>query len=465
MTLLLGTLLVLLLGSGLWRLTAPAPRNGADWAVAVGYSVLLGLLALGCVMAAPSKLGIESLPSWRWLWPLLPAAIAWAGVYAIGRATTGPSPCPQPAPLPSLWVMVVVALIALRLFWIADEAWLRPLFGWDAWMAWSAKAKAWATTGDAVAFVPAGAWLSEAPGSVRIAFAYSYPELLAWIEVGMAGIAGGWHEEVINLAWPALWLALLVGSFGQWRVLGADGRAATLGLYALASVPLLAVHAALPGYADLWIGTTLAFAVLAWLRWMRFGERGQLVLALALLAVLPALKFEGAVWVLGVVGLMLWFALQRWSRSARIGLLVAGTGLVVLVSWLASLHWLRRVMELLAPAADGSGTTLAGSFLSTVGGMFAQGNWHLLWYLLPLVLLWRRRALCAWPALSGVAVFVLGGVLLIFALFVFTQAGRWAESYTAVNRLFMHLVPTMVALMVLCFRSDDAPAPSNLARP
>lgn len=455
MTVVLGGLIVLLLGAGLWRLTAPPARGSSDWAVSAGYSVLLGLLALGCVMRLPSLLGIDQLPSWRWLWPLLPALVAWALVFWYDRKGFAERVSIITLPLNRVLLGVVLLLIALRLVWMMDEAWLRPLFGWDAWMAWSAKAKAWATTGEAVAFVPADTWLNEPAGSVRIAFAYSYPELLAWVEVGLAALAGGWQEEVINLAWPVLWLALLAGSFGQWRLLGADGTAATLGLYALASIPLLAVHAALPGYADLWVGTTLAFALLAWLRWMRFGERRQLLLSLLLLAMLPALKFEGAVWALGVIGLMIWFALARWSVLARAGVLVAGTALAVLVSWLLSLHWLRMVTELLAPATDGSSATVTGAFVATINGMFAQGNWHLLWYLLPAVLLWRRRALVSWPALSGVAVFVLGGALLIVGLFVFTQAGRWAESFTAVNRLFMHLVPTMVALMVLCFRRNE----------
>lgn len=462
MTIALGTLILLLLGAGFWRLATPGRYASADWVAAVGYTILLGLLAVGWTTRLPSMVGIDALPSWRWLWPLLPAILVWSVVFATGRH---PAPWRSMAPdwpLSRLLLAAVLALIVLRLIWLVDEAWLRPLFGWDAWLAWSAKAKAWALTGEAVAFVPVDTWLNEEPGSVRISLAYSYPEMLAWIEVWLAGIAGGWHEATINLAWPVLWIALLAGSFGQWRVLGADRHASMIGLYLLASLPLLNVHAALPGYADLWIGTTLAFAVLCWLRWMQFGERRQLALALVLLATLPALKFEGAVWALCMVGLMLWFVFERRSIAARTVILVAGAMLAVLISWALDLQWWRMVVKLLAPAPDGSGTTIMGAFIATLSGMFAQGNWHLLWYSLPLVLAWRRRALCSWPALAGVSFFVLGGLLLIMALFLFTQAGRWAESYTAVNRLLMHLVPTAVLLMVLCFRRE--PADSRLAQ-
>ncbi len=464
----LGVMIAFALGAGLWRLSAPAPRTGADWAALVGYAVVLGLVGVGLCLRLPSLLGITALPSWRWIWPLLPALLAWIAVVWM-RRTAAPktisSPVAAPDPLPRTLFAVVLLLIALRLVWIVDEAWLRPLFGWDAWLAWSAKAKAWAMAGDAVAFAPAAVWLEQPAGSVRISLAHHYPELLSWIEVWLAALAGGWSEAAVNLAWPALWLALLAGSFGQWRVLGASGTAATLGLYALASLPLLAVHAALPGYADLWLGTCLAFAVLAWLRWLEGGGRGQLLLAWALLAVLPALKFEGMVWALGVLGLMLWFALPRFSAWARILVLATSVGAIVLLSWLLELQWLNTVLHLLTPPPDGSGPSVFGVLLATAGGMFGQANWHLLWYLLPMVLLWRWRQLRAWPPLAGVAAFALGGLLLILILFLFTYAGRWAESYTVVNRLLMHFAPTVVALMVLCFRAgrEAGISPSSTA--
>lgn len=454
MTIAAGLLVLLLLGAGLWRLAAPAARNVNDWIVLAGYALVLGLLGVGLCLRLPSMLGIDALPTWRWLWPALPAVLAWLAVFLWRRPA--PTLAIIPPALPRVLLTLVLALIALRLVWIVDEAWLRPLFGWDAWLAWSAKAKAWALAGETVAFVPAQVWLEEPAGSVRISLAHHYPELLSWIEVWLAALAGGWHEPVINLAWPLLWLALLAGCFGQWRVLGAHGLAATIGLYALASLPLLAVHAALPGYADLWIGTCLAFAVLSWLRWIERGERGQLLLAVALLLVLPALKFEGTVWALGCFGLMLWFALSSWKVSTRIAMLLSCAFAAVLVSWLLNLQWLQTVLYLLTPVPDGSGASVFGVLLATAAGMFAQGNWHLLWYLLPLVLLWRWSVLRAHPSLAGVAAFVVGGLLLILVLFLFTHAGRWAESYTVVNRLLMHFTPTVVTLLVLCFRSRPA---------
>lgn len=461
MTVAAGLLLLLLLGAGLYRCCSGRPATAGGWLAFAGYAVVLGLIGVGFVTRLPSLLGIEALPAWRWAWPALPALIAWLlarpAARLLGRSAAVPA-APLAWPPASPWLLLAVAvLLAVRLVWIIDEAWLRPLFGWDAWLAWSAKAKAWSLAGEAVEFAPAQVWLEQPPGSARISLAHHYPELLSWIEVWLASLAGGWRESAVNLAWPALWLAMLAGCAGQWRVLGASPTAVVLGVYALGSLPLLTVHAALPGYADMWVATCLAFAVLSWLRWMEHGERGQLLLALALLAVLPALKFEGMVWALGMIAVMLWFALAGRRAGLRVLVIAGGAALVVLLSWLCGLQWLETLRHLMAPVPEGAGRPLASVLLATAAGLFAQGNWHLLWYLAPLLLAWRWRRLCSDPPLAGAVVFVLAGMALILGLFVFTQAGRWAESYTVVNRLVMHLAPAAVALMVLASRPAGAP--------
>lgn len=458
MTVAAGLLVLLLLGAGLYRCLAGRQAVAGGWLAFAGYAVVLGLLGVGFAMRLPSLLGIEALPAWRWAWPAAPALLAWLLARPAARLLHGAAPAAAPAPWPPapVWLLLAVLfLLGLRLVWIVDEAWLRPLFGWDAWLAWSAKAKAWSLAGEAVEFAPAQVWLEQPPGSARISLAHHYPELLSWIEVWLASLAGGWRESAVNLAWPALWLAMLAGCAGQCRALGAAPTATVLGAYALGSLPLINVHAALPGYADMWLATCLAFAVLSWLRWIERGERGQLLLCLLLLAVLPALKFEGMVWALGMVGLVLWFVLAPYRPGLRVLAVAGGALLVVLVSWLLGLQWLQTVLHLMSPAPEGAGRSIGGVLLATAAGLFGQGNWHLLWYLLPLVLAWRWRRLRDDPPLAGVALFVLAGMTLILGLFLFTQAGRWAESYTVVNRLVMHLAPTAVALMVLATR----PAP------
>lgn len=461
MSVLMAWLLALLLGLLLMVALYGRPRSPAAWVGAAGYAVPLGLLGCALLVSLPASLGWRELPTSLWCWPavLLPLLGALARrrsdrarAVPAGRAVLDDL-------VPPRWaraaLMVMLVLVALRALWLYQEAWLRPLFGWDAWLAWSAKAKAWLLGGEALPFVDGQAWLDAGDGGVRTSLAHDYPELLSWLQVWMGSAAGGWREPVINLVWPTLWLALLAGCYGQWRALAVPRLTAGAGTYVLASLPLANVHAALPGYADLWVATLFVFAVLATVRWRESGDPSQLLLALLLAALLPAIKLEGMVWTAGVLALMLWFALRGRRLLFRALTVLAWVTVLLLVSWWWELAWLRQTIELftLGPAGNVNNVLTA-----TGAGLFTQYNWHLLWYLLPVVVVWRRRAMLANPSLLGLGLMLAGGLGLLLVLFLCTQAGRWAESFTAVNRLVLHIAPIAVSFMVLLLRRREEPA-------
>jgi hypothetical protein len=62
--------------------------------------------------------------------------------------------------------------------------------------------------------------------------------------------------------------------------------------------------------------------------------------------------------------------------------------------------------------------------------------------------LWRWRCLAA-PAHGMLAMLLLLGASFLFVLFFFTDAARWAEDLTSLNRLLLHLVPLLVYWLVL----------------
>src|SRR5690606_36483252 len=198
-------------------------------------------------------------------------------------------------------------------------------------------------------------------------------------------------------------------------------------------------------YADLWVATLFVFAVLATVRWRESGDPSQLLLALLLAALLPAIKLEGMVWTAGVLALMLWFALRGRRLLFRALTVLAWVTVLLLVSWWWELEWLRQTIELFALGPAGN----VNNVLTANGaGLFTQYNWHLLWYLLPVVVVWRRRAMLANPSMFGLGLMLAGGLGLLLVLFLCTQAGRWAESFTPVNRLVLHIAPIAVSFMV-----------------
>lgn len=465
MIFLLAWLMAVTIGMAIWSLAQGAPRRVDDAMAAIGYAVPIGLLACALVVRLPSSQGYAELPPSLWGWPaiLLPplVVLVWWRLRAHAPLSSGPiATSTTPRWAVGACLVGVAALIAVRAFWLYEEAVLRPLFGWDAWLAWSAKAKAWALSGQAVPFVDAKTWLAEPAGTTRTSLAYNYPEWLSWLQVWLSRTAGDWSEPAINIAWPTLWLALLAGCYGQWRSFAVPVLPAIVGTYLLASLPLANVHAALPGYADLWVATVFVFAVLAILRWREHGQRSQLLMALILTAALPGLKLEGMVWATSAIALILWFALARYGRTTRIvGTLACVLGLVTL-SWLLGLSWFDQALKLFS--GQGHDGHVVDVLTSTGAGLFTQDNWHLLWYLLPLVVIWRWRQIRQSPSLTGLLLLLAGGLALLMVLFVCTPAGRWAESFTAVNRLVLHLAPIAVSAILLALREParERPAPA-----
>jgi hypothetical protein len=106
----------------------------------------------------------------------------------------------------------------------------------------------------------------------------------------------------------------------------------------------------------------------------------------------------------------------------------------------------------------------ADAFSSLLNSLFVQPNWHLLWWLAPGIVLWRWRELREDAPLRHLGAFVLLGFAFLCFLFTCTDASRWAESYTAINRLILQLVPATITILALACRdsahADMRPTPA-----
>lgn len=353
------------------------------------------------------------------------------------------------------WLLLV--LVLLRLLLLGAEAAWRPVFPWDAWSAWALKPKSWILLGHVEPYVSMLDWLADPHAATRTAATWNYPELLAWIEVWFASGAGGWNEPLVNLAWSGALAAFLLSAYGYWRGFGIGASPAMGLVFALASLPLLDAHVALAGYADLWLALTLGLALLAWSRWLLLRERGQWWLAIAFAACLPAIKLEGAIW-LALFGAVVAYELvpARWRRRAVAGgLAVLASGLVLVGLHLAvpGSGWLRfdwRSVQLAAaPTLELGWHPVGGAMLAS---LFTLPNWHLLWYVLPLLIVLRRRFLLLDRTARLLGLFVLLQFIALFVLFFFTDAGAWAADFTSANRLILQLVPGVFVFIAALLR-------------
>lgn len=445
---------------------------------ALGYGILFGLLLAAAVTSLSAR--TDTAHAWQHasVWLLLIAAIALAIVW---RRRTRAALLPQPIEPPSstkswqrLLLALLGAMLALRTVLAAREIWLRPLYPWDAWSAWAVKGKVWYLLGHHVAYVAPRDWISGAHESWYTVAAWFYPDALAWLDIWCASAAGGWIEPLLNLPWLIVWTALLLGHYGQWRVLGLCRARALFFVYALGSLPLLTVHAALAGYADLWVAAVLGFAVLSWMRWLQQRARAQLVLALVCACTLPFLKLEGWVWMTGLLAAIgfgtlssRWRTRVLWAAAAVAALFVFGALRFAFVK----LGWIDAQGTLVNQRVGAFALLLnlhwhGDAARGVLEALYAHPNWHLLWWLVPAVVAWRWRELIARDWLWLPALFLLACFAAVVLLFTLTEAAGWAQSFTAINRLVLQLTPAILSLVAMLLRdaqfaqpaSDTAPA-------
>ncbi|MEO7430809.1 MAG: hypothetical protein ABIR62_01980 [Dokdonella sp.] len=452
-TLLVSWFLPLLIGSGLYALVVGWPWRNSDRLVAAGLGWIVGALMCGVL----TRLLASTDPTHTLMragpWAAAIAALAWSVAW---WRRTPPVVGALPDPVGRRWwpwALITLVLLGWRGWLIASDILLHPTLAWDAWAAWEAKAKIWVLGGQIAPFVSFSEWLAHPTQPLRTGIGYSYPDLLPWTIVWFAGPVG-WIEPWINLAWFGLWIAMLLAQYGQLRALGVDRSRTWIGVYVLGSLPLLESHVALGGYADLWLAALFGQGAFAWLRWHCGGERRQLGVVLAIILLMPLIKLEGSVWSIVLASACVFSSIPRWTRRRR---LLLGLGFAIALTLLSvafSAAWIAVARRYIDHSTAFNFSDFAASLDAFGQGLWGQENWNLLWFLLPVVLLGNRVAWMRSATTRRLAVLVGVSFLLIGGLFLFTAAARYAQSYSAVNRLLLQLAPMAVALLILASRTS-----------
>lgn len=448
--------------SALWIRSFVLREPTGDWSIALGYGYFMGLFATVGLLLLWDGLGLGlhaplTLLVWIALlliWLVVHGRAGWAGLAAFRPRLKAVSLRGWQG-----WVWwLLLALLLFRLGVLAAEGFWRPLTPWDAWVVWIHRAELWAQSGTLLPFVARDEWLhGVVPGAYTID-AHHYPKTVSLIPVWVALLAGGWNEDLVLLPWLGALVALLIGLYGQVRRQGGEPWAAMLLVYAIGSLPLIASHTGLYGYADLWIAATLALAAVAlWSAREPAGAR-WLLLAFPMLLMLPALKVEGWVWLLAVaIGWAAGWATgwavgglrtrARWITFASVAVLLPA-GLVAF--WLGggslSVPGLGEVV------VSTERLSVPGLFTVELGyhpdalaalayALFAGESWHLFWFVFwPVLLLGMIRCAGVPQARTAVWTLFVATALLAF-LFLFTQVSAWVVSFSVVNRLLLHFVP------------------------
>jgi hypothetical protein len=205
----------------------------------------------------------------------------------------------------------------------------------------------------------------------------------------------------------------------------------------VSSLPLANVHVALAGYADLPMAAYYALAALAVWRWARARTLANAALALLFAVACPTIKTPGLVWALTLVpAIVLAMMPKRGPRIVAIGLALVIAALAVLAQTSPVVLGYRLHLDF-APA-----------WQALIESLFMLGNWHLLWYAVPVVAVLGWSELRARP-LDSLSAIVGAGLLFLAVAFSFTNARDWVTDQTTVNRALLHLAPLALVWTVL----------------
>lgn len=430
----------------------PRPEERAGRAaLRCGYGYIVGALLLTFWMRALSVAGVRfswvsvSVP----LLVLIGALTLWArrrGRISIPEVRSALAALVAPALVRwqrTLWIALLSWLIVHFVLIAAEVTW-RPLYPWDAWVQWATKARVWYELGHLAPFVRADVWLAGAGGAYFDA-SPNYPATVPLLQVWTCVALGRWDDSAMNWPWLAILAALVAAVYGALRGEGVAPLVALFGAYLLGSLPLVEVHVALAGYADLPMGAVYALAAIAFYRWAVRRDLRDAALALLLAASCPLIKTPGWIWAATLVpGVVIALLPRQGTRIVGIGFALAALVLLALARTEPSILGYRLHLNF-APA-----------WAQLVKSYYLMGNWNLLWYAVVALLAFGWRGLTERPLLPLTAVTV-AGLFFLFFVFAFTDAAVWLADLTTANRATLHIVPLLVFVAALTWHSMTLP--------
>ncbi|GAB5451532.1 MAG: hypothetical protein Hals2KO_18600 [Halioglobus sp.] len=419
------------------------PRGTTARALNVwGCGTLLGLIAL------PQLMRLLDARGFALEFVSIAAILAVVSLIALGLTLRSPAYRAPRAPVEfpasraqQLLFALLLGLITLRLITLGLEVIWRPLYPWDATMHWATKARVWFDNQAIVPFVNAQEWLELGGEGVFTDRHPHYPATIPLLQVWMNLGHGEWNESLMNLPWLLCLGALGAAFYGQLRLSGLSTTLALVATYLLLSLPLVNIHVALAGYADLFLGASYGCSVMCLHNWLRRRQSWLAALALLFAVACPLIKNEGVIWFLSLVPATT-VAFMQPRQAAKLFMLGLLGGILLLLILPEEFEVAGYSIAQLRPEFN------LGAVLGIVQNIWVHDSWHLFGYfmlvLFPLGLVMPGAMTKTY--LAATATLACSVTAYLF-LFVFTPFSVGAVNFAAVGRLSIQLAP---ALMFLC---------------
>jgi hypothetical protein len=337
----------------------------------------------------------------------------------------------------------LVAWLVLRFALLFADVVLQPLYPWDAWIQWATKARVWFELHRIVPFVDTARWLA-GNGAFYTDASPNYPATVPLWQVLSSVALGRFDDALMNVPWWMLAVAFTIAIYGALRRFDFGPLAALAGAAVVATLPILDMHVALAGYADLPMAAYFTLAALALLFALEQRNRGDALVAILFAVACPTIKQPGIVW-LATLAVPLCVALlpRIGVKLVLAGFAAAVAVLLVLAQTSATVLGYRLHLDFAPPWAG------------LLDSLFLLGTWNILWYGVVAAAAIGARDWTA-PRIAPLTLLVAAGVLFLFFVFAFTNAREWVDTQTTVNRAILHLAPLIVVWAMLVFRAGAA---------
>jgi hypothetical protein len=353
------------------------------------------------------------------------------------------------------WLLLCWA--TLHLVFAAIEILHRPVFPWDAWLNWIYRAKAWYFNSAILPMDNPQDWLL-GTGTARYNVpGNNYPTFVPVLALWCASALGYWSETLVNLPVLLCGIALGLGMYGQCREFGLPKWQAALATYLLLSVPLVGVHLALAGMADIWMVGFTGLGFVALLHGLILARRHQMALGMFMVVMGIATKTEGTAWLLTALVLL---ALSVRTRISLLMLAVAFC--LIFILWLASSYSAQipildyfgmsdgPIKHLMLDTQTEEISSLWSYYLKNY---FMSGSWHLLWIYLLIV----ACSLFLLPAGIGRRSLVVFYCITLAALFFSLAFGEkldFGENWRIPGPpAILHIVPAIIYSILIAWNA------------
>ena len=422
-----------------------------NYFIVLGHGYLIGLILTTFIIRANSVFEV-ALSFWSIALPMVALSLIGCLGIAMSKHTVSKSVNSRPSQgWEKLLITAFLILIFYRVYTLANEMMLRPLFAWDSWMNWAPKAIVWHNFSELIVFDRPYAWPSD-PEKYTLGNwkAWKYPPTVPLIQLWSMFCLGISKHPAVYLPWLVLLLSLGIALYGHLRLARSSALLASMAVYLLFSLPYLNTHVVLAGYADIWLSAAFGLAVFALAEWgeNRHWSYGVLIIMLALGA--TQLKIPGIV-IGAIIAIVLLTPRNiKLRRLLPVIFILCITFLFFIANMgisidLSSLGRIEVTNESLHLPYFGSYPILFHNVSNKIfESLFLSANWHFLWYLFVIIIAVKvKRGALAKPLSNELLAISLVMAFIAF-VFYFTNHFNGAVHFQTLNRAILYLVPAIV---------------------